>query len=340
MGLNDFLDKLNYQIIELSYIIVSLILATLIAYLNNKNPILEKSLIIMFISLLIIGLVSEFLSLSKNLRWRVSYKIRLHKKIIAIIREEECEREYTRFIPENWFNYYKEKGYNAEYIKVNEIKGKYLVIINPYGEVYPEEDLVNLKTLKMIKNYVDSGGIFINAGGCPFYYGWHTEYKKKYTLPKEMQSYKIEENSFTGEKILIPIILKKTPSLVDTPLHDFFKVNITFEGSKEKEIFQKEVDIGFVGDLKTEDKSIVEFRAVREPAPHCIPFIRSKNEVKDYESYPIAGIKSVKGCLIIAGINLNSNRGKDYDYSQFEIVNESVINYINYLCKNHKILKK
>ena len=44
------------------------------------------------------------------------------------------------------------------------------MMINPFGESYPEEDSKNELTLNRIKEYIEQGGVFVCTGGWPFYY--------------------------------------------------------------------------------------------------------------------------------------------------------------------------
>ena len=49
------------------------------------------------------------------------------------------------------------------------------MVINPVGETYPEEDLTLHTTFSRIREYVRSGGVFVNVAGYPFFYGWNSQ---------------------------------------------------------------------------------------------------------------------------------------------------------------------
>ena len=50
--------------------------------------------------------------------------------------------------------------------------GSFSVVINPFGEAYPELGNGEGVGFKTIASYIRDGGIFINSGGQPFTYSW------------------------------------------------------------------------------------------------------------------------------------------------------------------------
>ncbi len=58
--------------------------------------------------------------------------------------------------------------------KIENIKNikKFPIILNPYGGLYPEEDLATLRSIDKIFNYVRTGGVFVNIADIPFYYAY------------------------------------------------------------------------------------------------------------------------------------------------------------------------
>jgi len=74
---------------------------------------------------------------------------------------------------------------------------------------------------------------------------------------------------------------------------------------------------------------VMEFRAVREPTPKCIPFLRAKTVFG--EVYPIAAIPYGKGYLIICGMDLNTDltvMGVDLNKSEFEKISIMIENFM------------
>lgn len=56
---------------------------------------------------------------------------------------------------------------------------KYPIIINPYGGVYPENNLSSLQSLNNIFFYVRRGGIYVNIADIPFYYAYDENLKRR-----------------------------------------------------------------------------------------------------------------------------------------------------------------
>ncbi len=52
---------------------------------------------------------------------------------------------------------------------------RYLIIINPYGSVYPEIDIENLEIMRSLLNYVHNGGMFVNVADIPFFFPYDIE---------------------------------------------------------------------------------------------------------------------------------------------------------------------
>ncbi|MHA1955109.1 MAG: hypothetical protein ACW96U_14310, partial [Candidatus Heimdallarchaeaceae archaeon] len=102
-------------------------------------------------------------------RWRCKHRTRLRLSVIGILTETDETREdqrlrpeKSRYFPDDWEKLIQDfgEGYNTRPISVfNEDSWDNLVaIINPYGEMYPEEDIGKKKTFDRIKKYVERGG--------------------------------------------------------------------------------------------------------------------------------------------------------------------------------------
>ena len=47
------------------------------------------------------------------------------------------------------------------------------IVLNPFGEMYPEEDLSLHTTLTKIRDYVSGGGVYVNVAGYPFWWQYN-----------------------------------------------------------------------------------------------------------------------------------------------------------------------
>ena len=88
----------------------------------------------------------------------------------------ECKPMFS--MDGGWSEYFKkikvnEKNlFEVEDLFWSNISQKYAVIMNPFGEIYLEEDRRNFTTYEKIKDFVANGGVFCCTGGFPFYYHW------------------------------------------------------------------------------------------------------------------------------------------------------------------------
>jgi len=247
--------------------------------------------------------------------WSIHKRRNLGRPIFGILKQEGCLRSATRFTPEDWRQRLEElcKGreIKVETIQAEQISSKYTVVLNPYGEYYPEKDLVELNTLQEIKKYILNGGAFVNAGGFAFYHGWDWIRRREATLGKEFEGY--QETGVPGSRLFVPARLWPASyafSLTETPLNDFFKVMTTMGDPQTVRVYQDDTDRRYSGDISRVGGSdyIREFRAAREPLRNAQPLLRARwpNETSTTIVYPIIAIPTGKGCLVLAGMDLGS----------------------------------
>ncbi|MEM2129089.1 MAG: hypothetical protein QXZ70_00670 [Candidatus Bathyarchaeia archaeon] len=122
---------------------------------------------------------------------------------------------YTNIGPEDWKKELEKLGgkrCKVEFIYIKKNFDPYTVIINPYGEVYPEHNVGKLESLTKVLSYVNSGGIFINISGIPFYYAFSLALKRRVDLAlrESPHAYKAYGD------VLIPEF--KYPLFTSTPL--------------------------------------------------------------------------------------------------------------------------
>jgi len=154
-------------------VLVSVLLSTTIATISNllSKDYYLYSLVALVAGITILGLYLLLFDRIEGYFWKISYQKKFSDPIIGILKDERCPPMFTRFAPEDWRNRFHGK-YKTKIISHREICNDLAVLINPYGETYPEEDLMKFTTLQRIENYVVNGGIFVHAGGLAFFYGW------------------------------------------------------------------------------------------------------------------------------------------------------------------------
>ena len=92
---------------------------------------------------------------------------------------------YTNISPKKWQSVIKwrarkhELPVEVELIKVNQNLDPYIMVLNPYGGVYPEYDLETDVTFTKVLRYVKSGGVFINVADVPGFWAYPLEERKQ-----------------------------------------------------------------------------------------------------------------------------------------------------------------
>ena len=81
---------------------------------------------------------------------------------------------YTDRIPQQWVqslrgNHPSWKVRNAPVCRIWELSN-IDIVINPFGETYPEEEPGLYSTFSAVRRYVFAGGVWVNVAGFPFYY--------------------------------------------------------------------------------------------------------------------------------------------------------------------------
>jgi len=245
----------------------------------------------------------------KRRRWKPKIKMGILNGFITGIQEIKCSKyPYTNNDPDFW----KKKVetlkssfgniFEIKEINATEINEEFAIVLNPFGEEYPEIDLKNKSIFYLIKDYVEDGGVYINTAGFPFFYAWNVKEGKEYPicesrifLPTLKEEGIIEMRTyleFTGT------LLYKEFDALPTPV------------SQPREIFQEKDDTNKFGDLSTDVGEINEFRALPKTTKDCIPIVRAKDKISE-EIYPICALKRGAGYLLLVGMNTEKEKEAD-----------------------------
>ena len=147
-------------------------------------------LIILAIGVLLLlhgtGFLQEYM-VRRVLRW-----YRIKRPSIGIISDLPWPQEgsydwaWSKMKPEQWHLIINER------IKINRLKvrvrlinitnsktrffiDRHLVIINPYGSIYPETNIENLAVMHLILRFIRNGGTFVNVADVPFFFPYNLE---------------------------------------------------------------------------------------------------------------------------------------------------------------------
>ena len=196
--------------------------------------------------------------------------------------------------------------------------GSFSVVINPFGEAYPELGNGEGLGFKTIASYIRDGGIFINSGGQPFTYSWDVHTGNSQLLINFIPALRdIQTNYIDGTSVLQ---IKESVSVPSEALilKRQFGLETEWDHPEKNIVGPKEVDVEFDKILVEQDKpatttKVKVYRPVSKLSQHVIPLAHCSNwnnkngDVADI-CYPIVAIKFGRGFLIHTGMSLDEER--------------------------------
>lgn len=222
----------------------------------------------------------------------------LNGNINSPLRENKCERVRTNVTPSMWdFALRREITKRIELITTTQISNSYSIIINPFGDVFPEQDTKLHKTFYSICEFVKNGGIFIVTGGA-FFSHQNTihSFQHQWVFTKTTEGIQSLRDSFLFLEFGI-----------QTTGDEYANGQPVFQEPIEVEIYQKTADQYHTGKIDLPQK-IKRFRAAISTTSNYIPFVREKGD----KSYPIVAVRYGKGYLIHAGLFLESETSTEF----------------------------
>ena len=182
---------------------------------------------------------------------------------------------------------------------IENISEEFAVVLNPFGEEYPEINRKSKAAFNALKNFIEDGGIYVNTAGFPFFYAWDVLEGKEYPLSEEM----VVLPTAIQVKDGVPVITEMQTLLKFTGTLLFKEFDaIPAPTSKKRKVYQNPEDKEKFGDLVEGLPEITEFRGMPKSTKDCLPIIRAKDETVE-EVYPISALKRGNGYLVIAGMD-------------------------------------
>lgn len=226
--------------------------------------------------------------------------------------------------------------YNVDKIPISNVNNKYSIIINPFGEAYPEKDVKKRLAFNILRDYVDDGGVLLNTAGFPFFYAWNVNEGRQVPIAdlqriiptsiRRTEDGRIIEEYQTQLLFAGTLFWKEFDALTtsDTKL---------ISGINQFEVYQKEEDKMIAGDLIDVggNNKIYEFRALRSETKGLIPLLRVPRNDFGKEVYPIGAIQHGWGYLIVGGMHTKTE-------AEFEKLVIAVDNFGNWLYTKSRLL--
>jgi HEPN domain-containing protein len=258
--------------------------------------------------------------------------------------EKPCnEFPFSEFKIDDWETTFSKIGkagkpkFDVEKIPLSKVGNEYTIIINPFGEAYPEKDVRNRFGFNHLKNYVEDGGVLVNVAGFPFFYAWDVLKGTKEPVVNDKtlvpESVRTEGGKFYVERF--KIYLDFAGSLSWRDLGIITTADTTqMSGANELEVFQEEDDRKKAGNIVNigGNNKVHEFRAIRKDlTKDAVPLLRA-NRPDFGEVYPIAAVKRGFGYLIVGGMNTKTA-------AEFEKLIAAIDNFCDWLQGSSQISK-
>lgn len=194
---------------------------------------------------------------------------------------------HTDRTPTDWRSSFSSLGWSVSIAPVSSIENGDVpeLILNPFGEVYPEEDFVSSKTINQIREYVWNGSVYINVAGIPFWYRYDPRSGKRETAGRV-------EGVFEGQAVWRSLFSDYFPNL--TPLGEPEVV----VSSQSKEEISRFGDIAHAGS----DETVGRFRAYPLNPAQLLPMLRKADESQCIVGAHLYG----KGAFLFCGVFIQS----------------------------------
>jgi hypothetical protein len=263
-------------------------------------------------------------------------KSRTRTRLVGVLcledNKEDNYRKYpmlrgTSFTPNQWKEKLDLRNVKAELVPKYDQLAKFSALVNPFGELYLEEDAANLTDFRRLKDYIQDGGVFVNVGGLAFYYALNPERPGIETLTgPPIQTFIMDKDG-----VLNPILLPNQSSLVDTLLFREFGIRIMTTSEERVREVETVVDKNFEG-LQKPDFAIKPFRATLRSEHRnttVFPILRFRYVYKIpqpapeqtiQEVFPIAAIEYGAGFMFLVGLAITKTEELEYVIECLEFV--------------------
>lgn len=197
---------------------------------------------------------------------------------------------FTDYAPQEWESSLRQTtNWKVETGALSSLKN-FQIVINPFGEVYPEDNASNFSSFHQICDYVFNGGIFVNVAGIPFFY-YHDTKDPLFQTKRATAGTLHKELTQDGEVIILrSLFLSKFPQIRD--FSDSAVVNCS-QSNDDRRLFGEIAGAGG-------NNQATMFRAYQPKTPGIRPLLYSENPAK----WLIISLKYGDGFFLLAGLDL------------------------------------
>jgi len=230
-----------------------------------------------------------------------------------------------------------EKKIKIEEIAVNSISPKFSIIINPFGECYPEflAGPNRYPGYDMIKDYIYSGGAFVTAGGNPFHYSFDVSKGERKDTSTVVPAVPIDVTSAPDKEGNLRLTVNRTTLLFNMIFPRDFGAVTTMDLSNEQKgpwsvnLFQSEEDRKY-WDCNMELNRLRVFRSLNpKNSRQLIAIMRARLAGK--EVFPVGFVPYGHGLLFHIGLTLDLRGEREFDIATAAVTDGLINNFKNYL---------
>lgn len=320
--MKDLFEKI---IASISTFVIFLIFQDYIPKPSTRDYIILLCSVLLFYFMLL-PLINYSLSLLKESMRILFPKIGiLNGYIIDPKSEYKCvvagSTDVTAFM---WFTTIKKIFQNNLFVRIRSISlsdmnDSYTLIINPFGENYPEKDTVLHSSFNDLRSYMEKGGFLLTIGAA-FYYHQNTMSSQTIepTLIRTQNGFQGMNDSFFYKKFSVSFTM-------DNYDHNG---NVLHKEPINIGVYQEDEDKDIVGDILGEIETINRFRALKSGSIDYIPLLRETGN----KIYPLAAVPYSKGVLLHAGMKVNG-----VESNEFKIIIRLIINLVSNRFKHLRI---
>ena len=236
--------------------------------------------------------------------------------------EVSCGKEkspWTKYSASDWIDALRSRDYGCEQTPLTGLGQEFDIAINPFGEEYPESFPGTWLAFSKILTYIGDGGIFVQAGGLPF---WSSGYTGA-SIPQEM----------TGRRqnvVVRPVGLVQSVKLSEGVVEIDYGLPLTaglygsefggeVTGGEPVEVQLQEAPL--YAEVRSRDFTPRPVRAFRATVGNgflpLVPVFTAQMEERKANVVVCTPYKA--GCLVAGGLDLDNDTG-----SGFETVVEAV----------------
>jgi hypothetical protein len=192
--------------------------------------------------------------------------------------------------------------------------GSFSIVINPFGEAFPELGNAEGVGMKTILSYIRDGGIFVNSGGQPFVYSWNVKTGSHNLVINFIPiSSQVEGSDDDDDDEVMPILSRYESLPIPQEalaLKRHFDAETEWDHPEKEIVGPIEVEIEFdeiLGSDKLKTRANV-YRPIRHLSDNIRPLVHCHESLWGVKVYPVVAIRFGRGFLISTGMNLDEKR--------------------------------